>query len=131
VYELAVEKILPAIASMAADIKAAEELNKLVEFFGSEERFTMIARQLSVWGEKNLDPEVMANLAASSDGVIALYKMMAEKEEVIGMAEPGTTVGNPESELKKLMMKPAYWRDREPKVVAQVEEGFRRLYPEK
>jgi len=32
--------------------------------------------------------------------------------------------------LSRLMRDPRYWRDRDPAIVQQVTEGFRRLYPD-
>jgi hypothetical protein len=39
--------------------------------------------------------------------------------------------GSSETDLKRMMKDPRYWKDRDPSYVAQVREGFRALYPEK
>ncbi|GHU01106.1 hypothetical protein FACS1894186_3190 [Alphaproteobacteria bacterium] len=131
VYDLAIEKIVPAIRQLASQMAAASDIARLVAHFGSEERFAAVARQLSAWGEKHLPPKALAAMASSYEGVLALHRMMEGRQSVIGAPEASANgASTTEADLKRLMATPAYWRDHDPRTVARVEEGFSRLYPD-
>lgn len=128
VYELAAERLLPAVAEVVAESVAARERERLAEHFGGEERFEQVARELRAFGQRHLDPETYAALSSSYAGVLALYRMAAAEEpEILGEAGAGTLVAS-EEQLVEMMRDPRYWRDRDPEFVARVTEGFRRLY---
>ena len=42
--------------------------------------------------------------------------------------EEGINLELTEGDLRALMRKPAYWRDRDPDILAQVSQGYKRLY---
>ena len=130
VYDLAAERLLPAIDAVAESFAAERERERLIEHFGGAEAFETVARQLRSWAEAHLDPEVYESLAGSYQGVLALHRMMqADEPAVIG--EPGSGSGElGEDQLYQMMRDPRYWRDRDPEFVARVTEGFRRLYGE-
>jgi len=44
------------------------------------------------------------------------------------MADPAAGRHPEEQKLRELMRDPRYWRDKDPSVLGQVSEGFRRLY---
>ena len=130
VYDLAAERLLPAIDAVAESFRTEQERERLVQHFGGEEAFETVARQLKSWAEAHLEPEVYENLSASYQGVLALHQMMkAEEPSVIG--EPGTGGAElGEDQLYQMMRDPRYWRDRDPEFVARVTEGFQRLFGE-
>ena len=127
VYNLAAEKMVPLILEMAAEFQADRELERLVAEFGGPEKWQEVSRQLIAYGQKNLHKDVLAGLARSYDGVMALYKMMKGQEPGLksGTQRQGA-VG--ESDLKQMMKNPRYWRDKDPSFIAQVTEGFEKLY---
>jgi len=128
VYELAAERLLPAVAEVVAESVAARERERLAEHFGGAERFEQVARELRAFGKRHLDPETYAALSSSFAGVLALYRMaLAEEPEMFGEAGSGALVAS-EEQLVEMMRDPRYWRDRDPEFVARVTEGFRRLY---
>lgn len=132
VYDLAVERVMPVIEALDQDHRAESDLAALVEAFGGEERWAEISRQLSAWGKAHLPRDVYTALASTREGVLALYRMMADGEPglVAGDEGAGPPAGAPaEAELKALMRDPRYWKHRDPAVVRRVAEGFRRLYP--
>ena len=130
VYDLAAERLLPAIDAVAENFRAEQERERLVRHFGGEEVFETVARQLKSWAEAHLEPEVYESLAGSYRGVLALHRMMqAEEPDVIGESGSGGA-GLGEDQLYEMMRDPRYWRDRDPEFVARVTEGFRRLYGE-
>ena len=58
IYDLAADKIIPLLENLSADYRADKEMAELENEFGGAEAFNTIARQISAWGEKNLNPEI-------------------------------------------------------------------------
>ena len=127
VYDLAVEKMVPMVLEIADEFKAEREVDRLIAAFGGPEKWSEISRQLLAYGQKNLPPEVLGNLAGSFEGVMALYRLMRGEEPVLSREEMVTASGD-ERELQSMMRDPRYWKSKDPAFVAQVTEGFRRMY---
>lgn len=129
-YDLAAERMVPLIQTVAAEFQAEREVERLVARFGGEERWREVSRQLLAWAGKTLPPAAVEGLATSYEGVMALYAMMTGSEpSALSMAGSRPAGGDGEAELRTLMRDPRYWRDRDPAVIARVTEGFQRLYP--
>lgn len=129
VYDLAAERIIPVLETMAAEMDGDRELSRLIEHFGGEERWGEISRQLDAWGKANLPADVLAALSGTADGIMALFRMMQSGEPGLGGMDKGAGGPASEDEVKALMRDPKYWRDRDPTTVRKVAEGFKRLYP--
>ncbi|CAO3399069.1 capsid assembly protein [Azospirillum palustre] len=129
-YDLAAERMVPLIQTMAAEFQAEREVERLVSRFGGEERWREVSRQLLAWAGKTLPPAAVEGLATTYEGVMALYAMMTGSEPA-ALSMAGNRAGGSEGEveLRTLMRDPRYWRDRDPAVIARVTEGFQRLYP--
>ncbi|GLR81149.1 capsid assembly protein [Azospirillum oryzae] len=129
-YDLAAERMIPLIQTMAAEFQAEREVERLVARFGGEERWREVSRQLLAWAGKTLPPAAVEGLATTYEGVMALYAMMTGSEPAaLSMAGNRPAGDEGEAELRTLMRDPRYWRDRDPAVIARVTEGFQRLYP--
>lgn len=129
VYDLANEKMIPAIDELTAAFEAERQINALIEHFGGEEKWQDVAKSLTAWGRKTLGPEVFDALATTSDGIVAMHKMMLSGEPgLLKGGERGAALT--EEDLKKKMADPRYWRDRDPALVREVGDGFKRLYPQ-
>ena len=129
VYDLATDKILPLMQEMVEDIATDRELQSLEKEFGGADQFNTVARQISAWAEKNLDPETFNALAKTKNGILTMYQMMQGKVEsplIQGRGQISTV--DDEETLKKLMQNPKYWRDQDPELLKRVEAGFKRLY---
>lgn len=129
VYDLAADTVIPLLEELSADYRADKEMAELEREFGGADAFNTIARQISAWGEKNLKPDIFNALSSSKDGVMAIYKMMAEGSEP-QIETPKTPVQDPISEeaLRALMRNPKYWKGQDMALMKRVEEGFKRLY---
>lgn len=130
VYDLANERVIPVIDQLTVNFEAQKQLEKLVRYFGGQERFNEISRQISTWAKGNLRPEIYDALGTTSEGVIALYKMMSSNEPGLGkdgFAEEELS----EDKLRKMMEDPRYWRDKDKSYIAKITNGFEKLYPEK
>lgn len=129
VYDIAADILIPQIQSMTEQLSADRELKALEDEFGGPERFNEIARQLSQWGEKNLDTNTFNTLSTSKDGIMTLYRMMQEKQESPMMqGKSQLNAKDDEITLRRLMQDPKYWKEQDPELVQRVERGFRRLY---
>ena len=129
VYDLAADKVVPMIQNMIDDIVADRELQGLEQAFGGPEQFNKMARQISDWGEKNLDSNTFNALAKTKDGILTLYQMMQGKvESPLIQGKGRMTPLDDEKTLRQLMQDPKYWRDQDPELVERVAAGFKRLY---
>lgn len=130
VYNLANERVVPALKDLASNFESKKQQEKLVGYFGSQERFNQVSRQISSWAKKNVRNEVYDALATTAEGVIALYKMMSSNEPMINK-EPSAVEELNEASLKKMMQDPRYWRDHDRAYVEKITKGFEQLYPSK
>jgi hypothetical protein len=129
VYDLAVERMVPMVLDMAAEFQAEREIDRLVEYFGSEEKWREASRQMLTFGQKNLPDPVLEGLSSSYEGIMALYQMMTANEpEMVGAKSMKT--GGVDKDLESMMRDPKYWKDKDPAFVARVTEGFQNLYGE-
>lgn len=130
VYDLAAEKMVPMILEIAEEFKADREVDRLISAFGGPERWAEISRQLLAYGRKNLPADVLTNLSSSFEGVMALYRMMQGGESALDhpAGKDASGLAPDENALRSMMRDPKYWRDRDPSTIAQVTQGFQRIY---
>jgi len=114
------------IAEAAAQFEADRQVEKLRAHFGGEERFRRVAQQLSAWGRANLPDAVFEALSTTSEGVMALYRMMEKGEPAVTRKADAAPAAD-ETALREMMRDPRYWRTREPEFVKRVTDGFRRM----
>lgn len=107
VYDLAAERVIPALEAMAAEMDGDRELSRLIEHFGGEERWAEISRQLQAWGKANLPADVLAALASTADGVMALFRMMQSGEPGLGGLDKGTAARPRKMRSRRLCATPS------------------------
>ena len=130
VYDLASEIMIPKIKEVIDEFKLYKELSKLENYFGGEERFDEIARQISLWAEKNLPNEIYESLNSTFYGVVALYNMMTSGEPKVMGKSCDTADVITENKLKEMMKDPKYWRDNDKDFIKKINDGFKFLYGE-
>jgi len=129
VYDLAAERLLPVIEEASAELEASRQIDRLERHFGGPEAWRTTAAQIKAYAEANLPAELHGVLAASYEGVLALYEMVRKAEpEIVGRAGSGQLAVTEDS-LRELIRDPRYWRDRDPEIVQRVTAGYRSLYP--
>lgn len=129
VYDAAAEKMLPLIAEMAVEFQADREIEKLVDKFGSIEKWQEISRQMLNYGRKNLPDDVLEGLASSYEGIMALYRMMKSDAPSLKVKEGQlSSEGADEKSLDAMMKDPKYWKDKDPAFIAKVTKGFENIY---
>lgn len=129
VYDLAGERLLPALSELAAEFEAQKQIDRLVDHFGGEQRWRETSRQIEAWGRAHLPAEVVEAMSTTYEGVLALHRMMGNGEPALARGADAGGASPSESDLRRLMSDPSYWRDQDPQAVARVREGFRQLYP--
>jgi hypothetical protein len=129
VYDLAAEHVLPLIDDMVGELHAVRESERLARHFGGDASWHNMARQIRTWGQANLAEDAYRTLATSYDGVMAMHQMMQAREPSVLQEANGPRGEVDEAALTRMMRDPRYWRERDPAFVAQVTEGFQRLYP--
>ena len=127
VYDLAAQRMAPLIVELAEDFQADREIEKLVEFFGGEDRFKEVSRQILSWGKRNVKEEILQAMSSSFEGVVTLYKMMENKEPTPVKDQAFEGVSN-EKDLQKMISDPRYWRDKDPSFVEKVTQEFQKFY---
>ncbi|MEQ8602531.1 MAG: hypothetical protein RIB45_04370 [Marivibrio sp.] len=129
VYDLAAEVLGPIAQRLTAQAASAGDRAKLEAHFGGPERWAEMRRQLKRWAAGKLPDDAYKALASSYEGVLALHRMMERKEEPapLNEAEPPATLS--EEQLRRKMRDPRYWRERDPTILRDVSDGFKRLYP--
>ena len=130
VYDLAAEKLAPLVRDLATETVQGEHRRRLAEHFGGETRWETTAGQIEAWGRANLPNAVFEALGQSYDGVLTLHRMMQEGEpEMISGAAPSMS-GRNETQLRRMMEDPRYWRDHDVAFAKEIAKGFEELYPE-
>lgn len=128
VYDLAAEKVVPVIQQLAADYRTDRELADLEKEFGGADRFNQAARQIFLWGQQNLNPEVFQALSCSKEGILTMYKMMHSNEPTLLKEKSVNIETVTEEELRRMMQDPRYWKKNDPAYIKKIEDGFKKLY---
>lgn len=128
VYDLAAEKVVPVIQQLAMDYRTDRELADLEKEFGGADRFNQAARQIFLWGQQNLDPDVFQALSCSKEGVLTLYKMMNSNEPRVLKEKSAVSDVITEEGLRRMMQDPRYWKQNDPAYLKKIEDGFKKLY---
>lgn len=129
-YDLAADRLAPMVAEIAALFEADKQIDRLVNEFGGQERWKEMSTQLASWGKSHLPPHVFDALSTTSDGIIAMHKMMTKNEPSL-LRDIDTTASYPdEARLKEMMRDPRYWRDNNLSYIKEIQDGFKKIYPE-
>ncbi|MBD5400145.1 hypothetical protein HDR61_00115 [bacterium] len=127
IYQMAEEFLSPVISDlfgMQNDVRAKEELKN---FFGSEEKMMDALHAINDFGTRFLPADAFESLCATPQGIQGLYRMMQSMEPDV-RTEKNASENFSDSDLRRMMRDPKYWRDAEPEYVRKIENGFKKLY---
>lgn len=127
IYEIASEYLQPTISNLFAKNHEQESMAELKSFFGSTEKMRDALIQIETFGEKFLPRETFESLSSNAAGIRSIYSMMQSMEPSISTGR-NTTESLSESDLKKMMQDPKYWRDHDAEFIRKIETGFKKLY---
>lgn len=127
ISKMAEELLMPAISEIMASRHESESMAELRRFFGGDEKMQAAMIEINNFAEKNLPSAACESLCSSADGIKTIYNMMKPGEPAV--ASNGTTGERlSDSELRRMMKDPKYWRDHDPEFVRKIETGFKKLY---
>ncbi len=130
VYDMASSLLLPLAGEVAGEMERAEREARLAERYGGEDGWRRAKGQMEAWSAANLPAGVAEALTGSVEGAAALERLMDAGEPGLGgHGGEGPAGAATLDGLRRLQGDPRYWRDRDPALVRQVMEGYRRLYP--
>ena len=131
VYDMASSLLLPLAGEAAGEMERAEREARLADRYGGEDGWRRARSQMEAWASANLPPGAGGALTGSVEGAAALERLMDAGEPGLGGQEGGRAADAATLDgLRRLQGDPRYWRDRDPALVRQVMEGYRRLYPD-
>lgn len=128
VYDAALQKMIPFMMDMVSDMRAEQELNNVISYFGGAEEWGAIAPRLYAFMQKNMPSDVAEKMAQSAEGIKMVHRMMMAGTS--GIVPFGTGGKSPQTmeQIYALMRDPKYWRDHDPAVMQKVASGFNALY---
>ena len=130
VYDMASSLLLPLAGEVAGELERAERDARLADRYGGEDGWRRAKGQMQAWAAANLPAGVGEALIGSVEGAAALERLMDAGEPGLGGPGSDRAAGAATLDsLRRLQGDPRYWRDRDPVLVRQVMEGYRRLYP--
>ncbi|MBO5833960.1 MAG: hypothetical protein J6R22_03335 [Alphaproteobacteria bacterium] len=127
IYEIANEFLSPVLSelfSVQNETKAMTELNK---FFGGPEKMRDAMRAINAFGEKFLPHDAFEELCSTAQGIQGVYKMMQSMEPDVKTDKNETEILS-DSDLRRMMRDPKYWRDNDAEYIRKIENGFKKLY---
>ena len=129
VYDMAAEYVVPALTNVANEFGARAAESVLENHFGGSDKWAEAKHQIRTWAEAHL-PEDFESMTQTVPGVLRVHAMMQKDEPDLLPRKHGGPGGVDEASLRQMMRDPKYWRDQDPAYVAQVRDGFQRLYPD-
>ena len=127
IYDIANEFLSPVIADLFSTRDETNALNELRNFFGGTEKMTDSLRAINEFGERFLPRDAFDVLCSTPQGIQGVYKMMQSMEPDV-KTQNGETKNLTDSDLRRMMRDPKYWRDNDAEYIRKIENGFKKLY---
>lgn len=127
IYDIANEFLSPVIADLFSTRDETNALNELRNFFGGTEKMTDSLRAINEFGERFLPSDAFDVLCSTPQGIQGVYKMMQSMEPDVE-TQNGETKNLTDSDLRRMMRDPKYWRDNDAEYIRKIENGFKKLY---
>ncbi len=127
IYEIANEFLSPVISDLFSVQNETGAMNELKNFFGGTEKMTEALRAINSFGEKFLPHDAFDALCSTPQGIQSVYKMMQSMEPDV-KTDSATVENLTDSDLRRMMRDPKYWRDGDAEYIRKIENGFKKLY---
>ena len=127
IYKLAEDFLSPIVAEIYSVQNESNEMAVLEKFFGSREKMNEALHAIDLFGQKFLPADAFDALCASAQGIQSIYKMMQSIEPHV-QTDKNTNENLSDSDLRRMMSDPKYWRDHDAEYVRKIENGFKKLY---
>ena len=127
IYDIANDFLSPLISDLFSAQQESKAINELKNFFGTTEKMNDALRAINAFGEKFLPHDAFAELCATPQGIQSIYKMMQSMEPDV-QTDKNETQNLTDSDLRRMMRDPKYWRDNDTEYIRKIENGFKKLY---
>ena len=127
IYNIANEFLSPVISDLFTAQNESNAINELKSFFGGTEKMNDALHAINAFGEKFLPRDAFDALCATPQGIQSMYKMMQSMEPDV-KTDKNETQNLTDSDLRRMMRDPKYWRDNDAEYIRKIENGFRKLY---
>ncbi len=127
IYDIANEFLSPVISDLFSAHDESNAMNELKNFFGGDEKMRDNLRAINSFGERFLPRDAFDALCATPQGIQSMYKMMQSMEPTI-KTDKNENENLSDSDLRRMMRDPKYWRDGDTEYIRKIENGFKKLY---
>ncbi len=127
IYKLAEDFLTPVLSELFDMQNETSAMTELKNFFGDETKMCDALRAINTFGEKYLPRDAFDALCATPQGIRSMYAMMQSMEPHV-QTDDLSSKNLTDSELRRMMRDPKYWRDHDPEYVRKIENGFKKLY---
>ncbi len=127
IYKIAEEYLSPVITELFSVQNEKNAFAELKNFFGGDEKTRDALNAINTFGEKFLPRDAFDALCATPQGIQSVYKMMQSMEPTVE-TDKNALENLSDSDLRRMMRDPKYWRDSDPEYVRKIENGFKKLY---
>lgn len=127
IYDIANEFLSPLISDLFSVQDENNAITELKKIFGNDEKMNETLRAINAFGMRFLPHDAYEALCASPQGIQSMYKMMQSMEPDVQM--DGMNIKKlSDSDLRRMMRDPKYWRDGDAEYIRKIENGFKKLY---
>ena len=127
IYSIANEFLSPLLSDLFTMKNETSAYLELKNFFGDNDKMYDALRAINSFGEKFLPASAFESLCATPQGIQSVYKMMQSMEPHVE-TQKNESENLTDSDLRRMMRDPKYWRDKDPEYVRKIENGFKKLY---
>lgn len=127
IYNIANEYLSPIISELFSVQDESVAINELKNFFGGVDKMNDALRAINTFGERFLPRDAFDALCATPQGIQSVYKMMQSMEPDV-KTDKNETQNLTDSDLRRMMRDPKYWRDNDVEYIRKIENGFKKLY---
>ncbi len=127
IYDIANEFLAPVISDLYNTQNEKNALAELKNFFGGTEKMNDALRAIDAFGKKFLPADAFDELCSSPQGIQGIYRMMQSMEPNVE-TEKNEIKNLTDSDLRRMMRDPKYWRDGDAEYIRKIENGFKKLY---
>ena len=127
IYNIAQKFLSPVISEILSVGQESNAMSELRNFFGDDEKMRDAFIAIKSFGERFLPSDAFDELCATPQGIQGVYKMMQSMEPTI-KTDSSDIQNLTDSDLRRMMRDPKYWRDHDEEYVRKIENGFKKLY---
>ena len=127
IYDIAQKFLSPVVDEILSVEQESNAISELKKFFGSDEKMYDAFVAIKSFGERFLPTDAFNELCSTPQGIQGVYKMMQSMEPSVQTDSSDVKILS-DSDLRRMMRDPKYWRDHDAEYVRKIENGFKKLY---